>query len=221
MPRIVCIWCQTVNDTTARHCVACGGPIEESIKNRLTSENKVQPLPVVRRDTTTQDLKKAGEETEKVYNAALTVYSLVWRTAAEALAIALAALLVGLAGGGTHLSWLGILGGIGLGVAVGLVQKNFWFVLLGAPLGVLAGALVGMLPWAIGFGPGGMVLTAIVLGIAGAIIGNRRVYHPGVYDRLRPFLGALGGLAFASLGALMGSGLAWLVDSISAFLRGS
>ncbi len=220
MKKIVCSWCQTVNHADDAACVACGAPIEKPVKTEeVSNPDAGQVLQTASKGVVPQDLRQAGETADKIYAGAMNAYGLVWRTLGETAAIAVAAFLLGLAGGATQLAWMGVLAGLIVGLAVGLSQKNFWFTILGAPAGVLVGAVGGMLPWALGAGPAGMLMTAAVLGVLGALAGRRMAYSTGWWDKFRPVLGGLGGLLFGGLGALAGAGLAWLRDVIANSLR--
>jgi hypothetical protein len=222
MSRIVCAWCQTVNQADAETCLACGAPVgrqrlevtpdlEPALEIRPTLNlQKIEPAGQA---LDTQDLQRVGETAEQVYNQALNLYGLIWRTLGEAFSIALCAFMLGLLGGATSLAFWGVLAGAAIGLAVGLVAKNFWLHLL-TPLALLVGAGIGLLPWALGFGPGGMLLFGLVAALLAAGLGRQALQRSGWWERLRPFVGAAGGLFFSLLGALAGAGLQWLVGSL-------
>ena len=213
--QVVCAWCQTVNSSDQVACIACGAPIE-----------KPQPAPhpfplatpssapVVHATQKTapeiQELKQAGESLDKAYTSALNTYSLLWRTLGEIFAIALAAFLLGLLGSMAHLAFLGVLGGAGVGLAVGMVVKRFWWHLL-TPLALLFGAFLGLIPWALGAGPAGMFFSALLFTLLAVWLGRSPMAASGWWERLRPWLGTAGGLLFGLLGALLGLSLEGLV----------
>jgi len=214
---VICSWCLTVNPEGQQSCQACGAPLEKPAPEPPAQAQKPGgQLPPVQKEFTTQDLRKAGETAEEVYSRALGAYSLAWRTLGEALAIGVAAFILGLAGAATRQAVLGVAAGVVLGALVGVTTKNFWLTIFGAPLGALAGAALWLLPWALGAGAGGVLYTAFGLAVLGAILGQRRLNGPkGRYERLRPWLGAAGGLLFALLGALLGAGLDWIARALA------
>jgi len=217
MGKVVCSWCETVNDGEAGSCLACGAPIVKPSPEppaSITNSTRLNAAPP--KDFTTQDLVKAGETADKLYTGAINAYALVWRTLGEALAIGVAAFILGLAGGATRQAGLGILAGIVLGILVGATTKNFWLTILGAPLGALLGAFMWLLPWALGAGVRGALYSAFGLGMLGAWVGKRSRTGPkNRYEKLRPWLGAAGGLLFASLGTLLGLGLDWVAGAVT------
>jgi hypothetical protein len=150
-----------------------------------------------------------GETADKLYSAAITTYALVWRTLGEVTAIAVASLIAGLAGGAAGTRFPGVLGAAAIGLAVGLTNKHFYLVLIGAPGGALVGLIFGAVLWVL-FSPKALVFCVSGLAILGAVIGGRRrprYRSRNWWEKLRPFLGALGGLFFGLLGVLVGWGL--------------
>jgi hypothetical protein len=220
MRMVICSWCQTVNDFEAGNCLACGAPLDE-----VAPEQVARPVPVavptgqavpLTKVLDTQDLRKAGDVAEKIYTGALGAYSIAWRALGEALAIGIASFILGLAGGATRQTVLGIVAGVCLGALVGATTKNFWLTILGAPLGALLGAAIWLLPWALGAGVRGVLYTSFGVALLGAVIGRRSMGGAkNRYERLRPWLGAAGGFLFALLGALLGLGLDWVSKALA------
>lgn len=220
MRKVICSWCQTVNDFEAGNCLACGAPLDEPAPEQTDRPNHVaiptgKAIPLTE-EPDTEDLRKAGDVAEKIYSGAIGAYSLAWRTLGEALAIGIASFILGLAGGATRQTVLGIVAGVCLGALVGATSKNFWLTILGAPLGALLGAAAWLLPWALGAGVRGVLYTSFGLALLGALIGQRHVGGAkNRYEKLRPWLGAAGGFLFALLGALLGLGLDWVSRALA------
>jgi len=145
------------------------------------------------------------------------VGGLLMRTLAEALAIVLAAIMVGFNAGRVSPfpnGWFLFLllaagGGAAVGLAVGSVVKRGIFALFSAPFGALVGigaALALKLnalrtPWLPLFTIAGACLFALLGGRPNSSARFTR------YQRIRPLLGALGGIFFA----LIGFGAGWIV----------
>lgn len=225
MTTIVCDWCQTNNSAQEAYCVACGAPLEKTAikpagdpppSPRPVSKSSISPGASVPLGggVTTADLKQVGDSTERLFYGALNAYGMVWQTLAEAIAIGVTALLLGLVGAALRNGLLALLGAVVLGLLVGLLRKNLWLTMLGAPFGALLGAGLWLLPWSLGAGPGGMLPTSWFFAMLGAVIGGRRAPRPGWWDKLRPFLGALGGLAFGLLGLAFGAGARWIAVAL-------
>lgn len=213
MERITCLYCKTVNSPADETCLACGAPLERA---PLSSARPAGPPPAAATgfgaapapDLTLDDLRKTGEQVEDVYHKALGVYALGWRTLGEVLSIALTASFLGLLAAVSGLAGWGILAALLVGLTVGLVAKNFWLTLLGAPGGAVAGAGVGLVLWAVGLGPGALFGAAWAGAEVGALLGRYRSYdRRNLWERLRPVLGVLGGLFFGLLGVALGAGL--------------
>jgi hypothetical protein len=204
-----CEYCSTKNPAGATSCLACGAPIEyhqplsspkATTKPRIDKKSKKRPE---------EEFKKVGEKVDEAYFTVLKTYAIAWRTVAEAIAIAVAAFIIGTAGGAAGIGFLGILGGIALGITVGLTQKNFYIALISAPGGAMIGLLVGAIFWVIG-NPKIFPLIVTLFSILGAVIGGRRkptFSRRNWWEKLRPFFGALGGLVFSALGAALGWGI--------------
>ena len=156
-----------------------------------------------------EDLRKIGEKVDDAYFIALNTYDIAWRTVAEAIAISVSAFIIGAAGGAAGVGFLGVLGGIALGIAVGLTQKNFYITLISAPGGAMIGLVMGAIFWVTGSSKIYPVIAAL-FAILGAMIGGRRqaaFTRRNWWEKLRPFFGALGGLVFGLLGSALGWGI--------------
>ena len=206
---IACEYCNTKNPTGTSSCLACGAPIEyrkPAPQTKTVQKNKKDTKPIKRPE---DELKKVGEKVDDAYFTVLNTYAIAWRTVAEAIAIAVSAFIIGAAGGAAGAGFLGILGGIALGIAVGLTRKNFYITLVSAPGGSMIGLLVGAISWVIGI-PKTYPLIVTLFAFLGAVVGGRRrtaFAHRNWWEKLRPFLGALGGLAFSALGSALGWGI--------------
>ncbi|MBE0696141.1 MAG: hypothetical protein IH586_04390, partial [Anaerolineaceae bacterium] len=88
--------------------------------------------------------------------------------------------------------------------------------LLGAPVGFVVGALVGLLLWVVGLGKGVLVFPMILFAAAAALVGGRRVpfQQRRTWQKIRPFVGALAGLALGLAGMLIGWGLRAAVETL-------
>jgi len=163
------------------------------------------------------ELRKATDKADEAYFTVMNTYAIAWRTVGEAIAIAIAAFIIGVTGGAVQMGFVGVLGAIGVGIAVGLTQKNFYFVIGSAPGGALIGLAISAIFW-IGGQPKIGVLVVTICAILGAILGGRRRYpfsQRNWWEKLRPVLGALGGLGFGILGLLLGLGIA----GVASFVR--
>jgi hypothetical protein len=208
---MICPYCATSNAARRQTCQACGAPLASS--QELPPDGPANPPPLTARPKTTLDtaaLKSAGEQSERLFNTALSAYSTAWRTLGEAIAAGVSGLLLGAAGGALGLGAGGVMCAAVVGLAVGLAQKGFWFTALGAPLGSFIGLALGAVAVALGLGAPAMLLAGTVFGSAAAALGGRLQRRYGWYDRLRPFLGLAGGAAFGLLGALLGTGARFL-----------
>jgi hypothetical protein len=207
--RIICEYCATSNPWEANTCLACGGPLTRPaadptprITTVTTPEKPAKPP--------TEELLKVGEKADEVYFTVLNTYAIAWRTLGEAISIGLTGFILGFVGGSTGVFFPGVLGAILVGLAVGFTRKQFYVVLISAPAGLLLGLGLGATVWALSGGPQVMVYTGLVFAIVGAILGGRRSLPFGrrnCWEKSRPLLGALGGLAFGLLGTLSGWGV--------------
>ncbi len=222
---IPCPYCFTANPATRNMCLACGAPLAQKAPEPLDLTPKVtvvkpapKPHPAPKpKKRPEEDLRKAGEKADQVYNAALYTYSVTWRTAAEAISIALVGLIIGMVGGATSMQVWGLLGAGLLGVAVGLTAKNFYMTLLSAPGGALLGLGLSAALWFVGASPKWLVFIVTVFAIAATVVGGRprRQRRQNFWEKARPFLGGLGGLAFGIVGMLAGWGVATAIAELA------
>ena len=223
--QIPCGYCGAENPAGSNRCIACGAPVEvpASMPVRVTTTNTPAGSTSsnwTRTDTTTEQINDAVDATPlsqelkdglKAASAglgALGVGSFLYRTIAEAAAIAFSSFLVGYASGSARIFYLAVIGGIVLGLAVGSVVKRSLWVMLSAPVGSILGMLAALL--ANSFDPSVFwsPILAMIGGTLFAFIGSRRRSKTGLmkwYERIRPVLGMVGGLVFALLGYLAGS----------------
>ena len=222
---ITCEFCAAVNPAGQENCLACGAPLPR-IKPVLPSQKPKDPLEMFKlaqaRPAATQkdagqdfaDRFFGGGQGTQLADQARQVVSILWRTAGEAIAIAVSGFIIGVTGGGTGLWFLGLAGAGCLGLFVGLAVKPLLFAALSAPLGTLLGLGIGFVLRTLGLGPASIVVAASLLGIAAALIGGRieLLTSRGCYAFTRPFLGAMGGFIFGLLGVLLGGGIKALVS---------
>ena len=220
-----CVFCGVRNDPARETCFACGAPLALARPAPVVTplnETPVVPLEAFPStpQTPVEPIKQQLAEGVAAVGAGLGlvgVGGLVMRTIAEALAILIAALVIGFnAGrvspfpGGWFLYLLLAVGGSAfVGIAVGSVVKRAVFVLFSAPFGALLGVGAAILlklntartPW--------LPLFAIAGACALALLGGRsnRTARFAGYQRFRPLLGAIGGIIFG----LIGFGAGWIV----------
>jgi hypothetical protein len=204
MNQLVCAYCDTANELGSQECIACGAPLEITPTITTTSSD---PEPFVIRPLSDMNQVDELESVQKALKSASSAYGVVFRILGEALAIALATFGLGMIGAITDQGVWAVLGAVIVGFVVGLVVKNFWPTTLGAPLGTLVGMIIGGIVWGVGIGPQWVILTSTVGAILGAVIGgHRRAAGVIWWDKLRPWLGALGAIFFVALGLLIGEG---------------
>lgn len=215
----ICVYCHTQNPWDNHSCLACGAPLPKMpLPKPAAAAPKpaaAPPKPAVPQPTL-ETARKGGEEVDKMFTNAVYAYSLLWRTVAEALAITVVSLGIGITAGATGAPFLGVAGGMLVGLAVGWAIKAAYFTMLMAPSGMVLGAVFGLLLWMAGL-PQAVVLPMIGLAALGGWLGGRRVpfKRRNTWEKVRPFLGVLGGLGFGLIGTLIGWGLqsvvaAWL-----------
>lgn len=205
--KIPCSYCGWLNNTDLENCQACGAPLEVQQPEKVVD---FEALPFERSDGPfgVVDQQNDLEQIQKVLqSAAGFAYSIAWRTAAEAIAIGIVAFSLGVIGAITNLGVGAFLGALLVGGAIGSVVKNFWFTLFSAPMGALAGFLLGVLLSSAGGDPRLFVVSTSLIAILGAILGGRRPTNSGWWQRFRPLLGVLGAAIFVILGLIMGEGL--------------
>lgn len=215
--QISCAYCATLNPASSSNCIGCGAPIVLPKFQPVTVTNVPEPVNI---PTPLESLQSAvpaqpiGSQVKQGLAAVgaglglAGIGGLLLRTLAEALAIAVAAVIIGFtagsaADGNTPFGLIALIGGALVGLSVGLVIKRSMFVLFSAPFGALGGTLLAM---AFGLNTPGAVwlpLCATVAACTLAILGGRRNTSAGVfrvYQRVRPWLGLAGGVVFALIG---------------------
>ncbi len=200
----VCGYCNTPNLAGSKTCQACGAPLSAPpipLEARPTQQSRPISTPPVDPHTLDQ-ARESGEKLEQAVQQGMYWYSVLWRTLAEAFSIAVSAAILGAIGAGTSRWWLGVVAGGLLGAVVGASNKPYWLAALSAPTGVIVGALAWLPIWFFTGRSGGMLFTAGAAGILLAFLGSRRRLN-NLWENLRPFLGASGGLLFSGLGALL------------------
>ena len=209
---IPCQYCRTNNSARAKTCIACGSPIEKPKQPKT----KTKKIPTTPEDKAIQEMKAVGEKADDVYFTVMNTYAIAWRTIGEAISIAISATIIGLVGGATGMHAIGVIGAILTGIAVGLTRKNFYIVLISAPAGAIIGLIIGGIFWLL-ISPKIMVFVVVTLATLGAVLGgkfkqpfNRRK----LWEKIRPFLGGLGGLAFGVIGMLVGWGISAAITEL-------
>jgi hypothetical protein len=213
MSKIVCVYCETINETGSTECIACGAPLEGS---GPVSDAQPEPLPFTIQPLENMKPVNDFEQMQKAFIPASNTLGAASRTLGVALAIGLSigltAFGLGVVGAILDMALWALLGAVLVGIAVGMSMKSFWPTILGAPLGALAGMLAGGILWAVGLGPQWIVLTCSVGAILGAVIGShRRAAGSSWWDKLRPWLGALGALFFGVTGLFIGEAFQQLI----------
>lgn len=208
-----CQWCETLNDAAAEVCIACGAPlVVETAPYPPPKLYTVQPAPA---PATRQpdEIDELAKNAEKLVQGAAGAYSLFWQTLGEALGIAVSCLVLGFFGGAIGGGGWALLACAAVGLAVGLTTKPFWLAALSAPLGALLGAVIGLAFWLVGMRvPAVALLPGAVLALLAALLGGKRGGVFQGWQRLRPFLGLIGGFAFGLGGVLLGRLLQLLVQ---------
>lgn len=204
---ISCAYCASKNPADRDTCLACGAPLIHPKPNPIRIETVKTSIPF-EKDNTFEKIRSVGQSSEKVYQKALYGYALLWRTLAEAGVIAICGFGIGFSGGVTENGWLGLLGAALLGLAVGLTIKMSYLIWLMTPGGLIIGLAIGVALWA--FGLGTVVFTPALAGfscLASLLFGSPIPFrHRNLYEKIRPFLGAIGGASFGLLGMLLGLG---------------
>jgi hypothetical protein len=224
--QISCAYCATFNTASSSNCIACGAPIVLPRVQPVTVTNVPEPvimptpLEASQPGVPSQPLGQQVKQGLAAVGAGLGfagIGGLVLRTLAEALAIMTSALIIGFSAGSVCPfpdGWFVFLpiaagGGALIGLAVGSVTKRAIFVLFSATFGALLGVGVALAfklnspgtPW--------LPLFAIAGACMLALLGGRsnRTARFTRYQRLRPLLGAIGGLLFGAIGFSAG----WIV----------
>lgn len=198
-------------------CLACGAPLPPPRVPAKPPRRTTKLPDYTEAKTPHEDLRKAGERADEAYTHLLYAYGLFWRITADAFVIALGGFSLGLLAGALGLGAWGLVAGASLGAAVGYAVKGYLLTVVSVPGGILAGVLLAAVPWLLGMPPQGVffIVWAAALSAALAWSYKRPFALRRWPEKLRPFLGALGGLALAALGLALGAGFraavaAWL-----------
>jgi len=203
---ITCDYCRSKNPTVGKQCIACGAPLPELI-------NKPPRIPI-HYPQEGQQIKEAQtyikeDQTVEAATKVARVYSHFWRSVIEALVIALVGFAIGFTGALVGYPLVGITGAFFLGLSVGLTIKYPLLTLFSAPLGLFAGSLMSIAAFFLKAPPISYILLMTFCACIAALLGGASL--PMVlrtkWQKIRPFLGAVGGLVFGILGSLLGSAL--------------
>jgi len=213
-----CDYCGTKVPENSLFCLACGAPFTHP-ESDLELQKRTPSLNLGSPEQQDAEFSKAAEQVDEAYFKIMNVYTVAWRTVGEAIAITISAFIIGMVGAVTQRIFWGIVGAAAIGIAVGLTRKNFYLTLLSAPIGTILGICISTLFFITGK-EGLVVFIVSFAAILGAILG---VKPPGwfgqknVWEKARPYLGALGGLGFGILGSLLGSGIKGILTFLSHF----
>ena len=205
-----CTYCgSTITPDSSKICQACGAPLEPPAavvieKNEEATRRRQQALE--KEEKQARQIRQAAAKVEDAY-------FWVWHTLAQIFAIALTGAALGLIGGATGLPVWGVLAAGAVGLAVGNVYKWSLFEAFSAPLGLVLGSALGVLVWWFWRESAVFLVTATLGAVALALLGNRQVAYAerGLWQKIRPFVGLLGGLAVGALAALPGAALRALI----------
>lgn len=210
-----CEYCGRRNPQGIERCQACGAPLPytPAPETRVTIvEEPAAPAP----EPSLSEILPSGEQLQEGLKAvgavagSLGVGAIILRVAAQGIAIAVSAFLVGLTAGNSgaglnhYLPHLlsALAGGALLGIVITLVRKRTIWTLLAAPFGSF---IAFMLTTFIRFPNRDVPLAALITlagGLLFAVIGGQRSHGKPLpcLKVLQPVLGAIGGLLFALLG---------------------
>jgi hypothetical protein len=204
---LTCTYCAAINPAGTDRCISCGAPIDIPVSPpmRVTVVDTPVVNPMLEPQPPTAPVSESIKEGLAAVGAGigtLGIFGVIARTGAEALAIAGAALVIGYTSAQARELMIAILGGIAVGLAVGFVTKRAFFTLISAPAGALLGVVIATFSglnqprtlW--------MPLFAAVGAVVLAVLGGRR--RSGVWQKIRPYLGLIGGVLFALLGYAIG-----------------
>lgn len=209
---VICEYCGREQPAENLRCIGCGAPLPapEPVPMRVTvvesAPEPASPLPTAELgDTLKEGLAAAGAVV-----GSLSLGSIVLRVAAQGIAIAVSAFIVGLtagseaAGQARYLPHLltALLGGALLGMVVTLVKKRTIWTLLAAPAGTILGSIAArLLPDFNLMLPLNTLLT-LAGGLILAMVGGNRTRGTRIpcLKVLQPVAAAIGGLLFALLG---------------------
>ncbi len=213
MAKIACPYCNTLNESTNKTCVGCGAPLEAPAAQPVVQpvQQAFRPVQTTSPFSSTDTARKVqdgAQQAEKLFTNATAIYHTAWSITGDAIAIAIVAFILGVAGGATNMKLWGVLGAMLVGLFIGYADQSFWMTILAAPAGALAGIVVGAFLWGLGAGPKSMVFIATALACVGALIGSRpHTARLGCTAAIRPLLGAGGAFFFSLLGLLIGMGI--------------
>ena len=220
MSESVCTYCRRRNPDGIERCQACGAPLPfmAAPETRVTIVEE-PAAPARAAGESLSELLPSSEQLQEGLKAvgavagSLGVGAIILRVAAQGIAIAVSAFLVGLTAGdsaaGLNRYLLHLLsalaGGALLGIVISLARKRTIWTLLAAPAGsFIAFMLVGLLHLPSRQFP---ITTFITLGggLLFAVIGGSRSRGKPLpcLKVLQPVLGAIGGLLCALLGFYM------------------
>lgn len=204
-----CEYCTCANPADNQTCLACGAPLPKNIPSIQKSTQTASISKKIVDTTHLENARKTGEDVEKIYRKGLLIYALGWRTLAEAAAIAIVSFAIGVTGGATHMPVWGIVCAALLGFAVGVTIKSYYLVLLSSLLGFVLGTVICIITWIIGLPPQIMVFVVTFFSIMASIfLGHPIPYKQRMfYEKIRPFLGMIGGTIFGFIGMGVGLGL--------------
>ncbi len=212
--RVLCEYCATPNLMGKKNCVACGAPLPKAPPPVPKPAKTIGKATRANREL--QEVRETADKAENVARKAMFAYSMIWCTLAEAVAIAICGFGIGLVGGAVGAPALGVIGAVLVGIGVGISTKIYYFALFSAPVGLVIGAVIGLVPFLLGVPAVIFVFTTTLFAFLGAVLYSRNVLYQqrNLYEKLRPFLGAAGGLVFGLLGMLLGVGLKAAVDAL-------
>lgn len=213
----ICEYCGRHNPDGHERCQACGAPLPYAAAPvaRVTIVDAPEPPSPSVEETLSEPLPPSDQLQEglKAVGAVagtLGVGAIILRVAAQGIAIAVSAFLVGLAAGDSaaglnrYLPYLltALIGGTLLGIIISLVRKRTIWTLLAAPVGSFLGYILSIIFLST---TRSIPLAAIVTlgsGVLFAVIGGQRTRGKPLpcLKVLQPILGAIGGLLFALLG---------------------
>ncbi len=212
-----CEYCGRHNPEGIERCQACGAPLPYKALPATSVtivEEPELPSPTVEETLSEllppSDQLQEGLKTAGVVAGSLGVGAIILRVAAQGIAIAFSAFLVGLAAGESaaglnrylfHLL-TALVGGAILGIVISVARKRTIWTLLAIPWGSFFGYILPVIfPINTGRFPLSALLT-VAGGVLFALIGGRRTRGKPLpcVKVLLPVLGAIGGLLFTLLG---------------------
>lgn len=209
--RINCEYCNASNVSKAKQCIACGAPLPDKLPPTPTSHTvyRHKPSPLIASPKDIETARKVGEKADKIFWTGAYLYSAFWRALAETITIAVVGFATGFLGGATGMPIGGVIGAVLIGLSIGMAIKYPILTYISAPAGFITGAALCVLLWLLKFPPQGMVFITTLFAVIAALLGriktpfSRRL----VWEKIRPFLGTLGGLIIGLVGMLVGLGL--------------